>query len=484
MNINLMISPNKQKILEFIQDFVKQRKNTIGEFEVYLVGGAVRDLVLGKESHDLDFVGSKEVKKLARATADHFNGAFYIMDEMRGIYRVLIDIRGKKFNLDFSKLQGDNLLDDLSKRDFTINAMAIDLFELESIIDPFHGGKDLFEKKICLVNEDSISCDPIRILRAVRLSLDLKFKITDNTKKQIKISANNLSKISPERIRDELFRIFDGEHVSSALKILDIFNVIEVIMPEVHALKKDDHSGHYVSSLWDYSLKLIDEFLDLFHILVEKRNEGSATNINKGQAVLYLGHLRKYLKKYFSEELNSNRSLKSLIVYSILYHSSGITGEAEKKARGIALSNVEIRRMNSIVKNHLKPGKLFQEGKQLRKLDIYHYFHETGNAGVEIVFLALADVLVKQRFYLTQEAWRANLSQARSLIEPYFLSFSEVIEPVKIISGYEIMRAFNQHPSPEIGRLLNLVREAQVMGVIKTKDEAISYLNSCSGTKK
>jgi poly(A) polymerase len=149
-----------------------------GQQNVYLVGGAVRDLLAGRRTHDLDFAVSGDVRPLARQAADLLNGAFYMLDEERNTARVIFQEDDQRSRMDFAALRSNNLHSDLEGRDFTINAMALDLANPETLLDPLHGAQDLLHKILRICNPHSIEDDPVRILRAVRLSLDFGLRIT------------------------------------------------------------------------------------------------------------------------------------------------------------------------------------------------------------------------------------------------------------------------------------------------------------------
>ena len=179
------------------------------DLPVYLVGGAVRDAVLGRSTHDLDFAAPQGLI-LAKKIADKLPGAFFPLDEQNDTGRVVvIHPDGSRDILDFAGYRGDSLEADLRGRDFTINAVAMDV-HTGQVIDPLGGVNDIRAKRIRACSASSLSDDPARILRAVRQAAALGFSIDPETRKLMKAAVPLLEKISPERQRDELFKMLSG----------------------------------------------------------------------------------------------------------------------------------------------------------------------------------------------------------------------------------------------------------------------------------
>ena len=149
---------------------------------VYLIGGAVRDLLLKRPAHDLDFAMQGDVRRVARATANALDGAFYMLDDERSTARVIFtDAEAGRFVLDFAALRAETLEGDLRARDFTINAIALNVNNPQELIDPLHGAQDLRDKCPRMCTPQSFEDDPLRVLRGVRQALAFQFKILPDT---------------------------------------------------------------------------------------------------------------------------------------------------------------------------------------------------------------------------------------------------------------------------------------------------------------
>jgi tRNA nucleotidyltransferase/poly(A) polymerase len=232
-----------------LSPLVERVRLTLPDQEIYLVGGAVRDALLGNVSHDLDFAVPRAAIAIARRVADALNADFYILDQSFDTARVIVraepraDVpelvfaakapRPSRDFLDFSSFRSSldstgrtgnqpaTLEADLGGRDFTINSMAYDL-RAGSILDPLDGASDLRAKLIRTASASAMEDDAIRVLRGVRLAAALEFKIDPGTRKAMKTAVRLLPGISPERQRDELFKILDGPRPDTSLRALEM----------------------------------------------------------------------------------------------------------------------------------------------------------------------------------------------------------------------------------------------------------------------
>ncbi|MER3515310.1 MAG: hypothetical protein C4310_13710, partial [Chloroflexota bacterium] len=206
--------------------------------EVYLVGGAVRDALLGRPIRDLDFALAGDAIRLARTVADHLGLSFYILDAERGIGRVVAGDE-ERMTLDFARFRGPDLAADLAGRDFTVNALALPATatDLSELIDPLGGRQDLERRLLRATSDTAFRDDPVRVIRAVRLALQLGFTIESHTQALLRAAAGLVGQPAPERSRDELAHILAGPGVALALRQLDELGALAVLIPEIEALK-------------------------------------------------------------------------------------------------------------------------------------------------------------------------------------------------------------------------------------------------------
>jgi poly(A) polymerase len=468
--------------------------------EIYLVGGAVRDLLTSRISPDLDFALPSNGISLARKVANALDAAFLPLDDERDTGRVIvIDENGVHTFLDFATYRGATLEEDLRGRDFTINAIAYNLRD-GTIIDPLEGGKDLRAKLIRACSPTSLSDDPVRILRAIRQAAAFGFHIDRTTRELMKQAADQLERISPERLRDELFKILKGLKPDTAMRVLELLGVFPYLMPELIAMKGVEQSEPHMYEVWTHTLAVLD-YLDQIISALRIGYEAEKTNdMFTGLLTLRLGRYREQIANHFAESLNVDRPMRSLLFFAALYHDvskpetktveeSGrirffdhdVKGAnvAVQRARTFNLSNDEIERLRIIIKNHLRihffAGRLENEKQIPSRKAIYRFFRDCGEAGVDLVLLSLADVRATRAHALTIETWNTYLDVARLLLENYWERPQDVIAPPRLISGAELMNELGLKPGPLVGRLLETIRENQAAGKIENRDQALSF---------
>lgn len=482
--------PRFEHILEVLRQEIPQN------LPVYLVGGAVRDLLRGQPVHDLDLVLPGDVRPIARRVADALNGSYYLMDEERNVARVVHYSGAERFFLDFCSLRGRDLETDLRERDFTMNAMALNLRQMERLVDPTGGAMDLKEKQLRACGPAAMRNDPIRVLRGVRLALSLNCQIQPGTLEQMRQAALMLGQSSAERQRDELFRILEGRQVHSAVRLLDLIGALSPLLPELAAMKGVAQSVPHTLEVWEHTVALLRELERVWAVLVDEFNEDTAANLVLGQAVLHLGRFRGALAEHFKTALNPNRSIRGLLFLAALYHdvakpqtlSLASTGQvrflgheergaaaAARRARSLALSQVEVQRLETVVRQHMRIHSLVATGKEPTRRAVFHYFRDCGLAGIDLVLLSLADTLATYGPTLPMTVWEAELKVAQALLTAWFDTPEKIIRPPRLISGSDLMKELNLKPGPEVGRLLAAIEEAQVEGNVTTRAEALEY---------
>jgi poly(A) polymerase len=476
------------------------QRETPRDTPTYLVGGAVRDLLRGRPVHDLDLVLIGEVRPLARRLANLIDGDFYVLDEERDTVRVIDRAGdGAPVYLDFCTLRAPDLETDLHGRDFTINAVAIDLHAQGRLIDPTGGAADLRAGLLRACTPQSLENDPVRVLRGVRLALSQGYHISSETLGWMRAAAPLLPRVSDERQRDELFRMLEGSQVASTMRLLDAVGVLPVLLPELVGLPGVGQSAPHTLDVWEHTLALLSELERLWGVLIDPPAADGGANLWLGMALAILGRFRPALFKHFAEVLNPNRSLRGLLFFAALYHDAAkpLTRTVEPGGRvrflrheeqgaellavrgqRLALSQVEVQRLKTIVRQHMRIHLLAGELNPPTRRAIYRYFRDAGPAGVDIALLSLADTLATYGSSLTQPVWQAELDTARILLEAWFEQPDQAVRPVRLLSGAELIAEFGLAEGPAIGRLLENLREVQAAGEITTRAEALAYLRS------
>jgi tRNA nucleotidyltransferase/poly(A) polymerase len=495
---------------------------------VYLVGGAVRDLLLGRATHDLDFAlpalpeprsgrepagarrpdagtgsvrpGSGDAIKTARRVANSLKADFYPLDLERDTGRVILTTEdGTRTVMDFAAFRGPDLEADLRGRDFTLNAMAVDVRTL-ALYDPLSGALDLREKRLRVCSPSAFTDDPVRILRAVRLAAAFGFRILPETRQAMKQAVKLLPNVSAERLRDELFRILEGPQPATSLQALDMLGALASVLPELPSLKKVPQPAPHVNDVWSHTLSVLTYLERILAALTPEYNPDTASDLFNGLMVLRIGRYRQQMAEHFSAVLNVNRSLRGLLFLAALYHDvakplSKTADEdgrlrfwghdeegakiAAERARALQLSGDEIDRLETIVRNHMRvhyhTNRLVKEQKSPSRRAIYRFFRDAGEAGVDVCLLALADLRATYEHTLPQEMWAACLDVVRLFLENWWVKRAESIAPPPLLNGNDLMQELDLQPGPMIGELLEAIREAQAMGEIATRLEALDF---------
>jgi tRNA nucleotidyltransferase/poly(A) polymerase len=476
-------------------------RDALPDVEIYLVGGAVRDAMLGRLSHDLDFVVPSDGIKLARRVADSLGADVFPLDDDRDTGRVLVaNPDGSRDILDFATYRGGSSLeDDLRARDFTVNAMAVDLRTM-SLYDPLGGANDLRAKKLRACSAASLSDDPIRILRGVRQAAAFGFQIEPGTRAAMKSAAPGIARISPERVRDELFKILEGPQPAASIRALDMLGALTPILPELGDTKGVQQPDPHIHDVWEHTLQVLSALESVLAALAPGYDPEKTGDLFTGLLVLRLGRYREQFASHFATRLNEDRDLRPLLFFTALYHDVAkphcITkdetgrirfwGHDEKgaemaaaRARELRLSNDEIARLDAIIRRHMRihfhASRKDGEGKDPSRRAIYRFFKDSGEAGIDLILLALADQRATHGNTLKQETWTAALDVCRIFLENYFERPEEIISPPRLLDGNEVMRELNLQPGPRVGAAMEAIREAQATGKVSNREEAITF---------
>ena len=466
---------------------------------VFLVGGAVRDAVRGRSNHDLDFATPHGLKT-ARMVADGLSAAFFPLDETFDTGRVVLQHPdGSRDTLDFAGFRGKSLDADLRGRDFTINAIAMNIHTGE-IIDPLGGVKDIREKRIRACTASALADDPVRILRAVRQAAALEFSIDPDTRKQMKNAVELLPRISAERQRDELFKMLEGPKPDATMRALELLGVFPHLLPELSALKGVEQSAPHVHELWTHTLTVLRHLESILQALAPAYDESKANaDLMNGLLVLHLGRYRQQIGAHLASNLNTDRSARALLFFAALYHDVNkpqtktieengrirFLGHDElgaqtvvKRGMALHLSNDELERLKLIIRHHMRVhghASRHQAGETLSRKAMYRFFRDSGEAGIDLILLALADTRATYDHTLTQEHWAGTLDVCRTLLEAWFEKTDEIIKPPQLLNGDDLINQLKLKPGPEIGKLLEAIRETQAAGNLAEREAALAF---------
>jgi tRNA nucleotidyltransferase/poly(A) polymerase len=475
-------------------------RETLPGQEIYLVGGAVRDMLLNRTSPDLDFALPSNGISLARRVANALRADFMVLDGERDTGRVIVtESDGTRTFLDFAAYRGRDLEEDLRARDFTINAIAFDV-HAQTLLDPLNGASDLRAKIVRACSPTSLSDDPVRTLRAVRQAAAFQLKIDLETRKAIKQAASSLSRVSMERLRDELFKILEGPKPDASMRALEMLGVFPFLLPELSALRGVEQSPPHRYDVWEHTLSVLGYLEMILATLTPEYSADGSHDVFMEPLRLRLGQFREQFTRHFSEPLNTDRSVRAALFFAALYHDiqkpatktidyagrirffdHDVSGAevAEERGRAFHLSNDEVERIRLIVRHHMRfhffTSRLESEKKEPYRKAIYRFFRDADKAGVDLVLLGLADLRGTQGPNLTPETWNAALKVAHILLENYWEKPQEVVAPPRLLNGNELMSELGIEPGRVVGQLLEAIREGQATGNIQSREQALEF---------
>lgn len=439
------------------------------DLSLYLVGGVVRDAFLRRPLHDLDLVTAGGGRSAARKIANALKGDYYALDDERDVGRALVTLAGEPLVIDVARFRGADLLADLGDRDFTINAMAVDLQTLDGVIDPLGGETDLFNKRLRRCNPDSIAHDPIRVLRGVRQSAQFGLRLERETLHDIRAHAPHLAETSPERVRDEVVKLMMLPRPSVALRVAESLGVLSAALPIVRELS--------AAGRWERALTLIEHLTTILAAVSPKRTEDTAARFGLGMMVMAIDRFRGQLQTHVAAGWPNDRSQRALLLLmALIVSADGDTAarvqSAEALAEGLRLSSGERDRMAGAmraIETALLPATV------ATRTALHRYWWNAGEAGIDAVILAMARSLTDAGFQVDQDRWLSELARVRVLLQACFEQSETIVKPAPLINGNDLMKRLGLSAGPKLGALLTRIREAQVEGVINSADEAIEW---------
>jgi len=443
---------------------------------LYIVGGAVRDAFLHRPVKDIDLAVPKDAVRIARKIANAFSGDLFVMDAERGVARVLLDTAEGRLVVDVAQFRGDDLLADLLGRDFTINAMAVDLrSDLGLLIDPLRGSEAAAAKVIQRCTPESIADDPLRGLRAIRQSAQLGFRIEPRTSADIRAHAPALGQVSPERVRDEFFKLLALQRATMGLRTAQHLGLLEQVLPEATQLIGQAAPSLGIADRWRYTLEAVQRLVRILTTISYRRTDNTAATFDMGMLAIQFDRYRQSLNDYLDTQWPEERQQWALLMLGALLH---LTDEDPERAADVAvgcaenlrLSNPEKKRLRQMVAHYHESLRLpLQPGE----LELHRYWYPLGIGGVDALLLGLAHYLAMVNVEFDQDVWLVMVERARLALDAYYQRYDEIVSPALLVDGSALMDALSLHGGPIIGELLTFIREAQVQGDITSEEDAL-----------
>ncbi|MFH1662341.1 MAG: HD domain-containing protein [Chloroflexota bacterium] len=498
-DLKLSLNPTTLSLLSRVEDFLSRH-----DTRAYVVGGFLRDFIIKRSTADIDIALEADALHIAPQIADHLGGKFVALDEMNGVGRVILSEPGehpdsRQWQIDFSTIE-DGIAQDLARRDFTIDAMAISLDKIvkgtatSEIIDPFNGLEDIERRVIKATGDTIFREDAARLLRAVRLAAELNFIISPETETLIRQNCHLITTVAGERVREELLKLLVNTDSSQLMLYLDDLGLLTALIPELAETKGVEQPTEHQWNVFNHSVKVIDAA----DFILRKGNWEYT-----GREVLDYINWSAELAEHFELKVSGGSNRRLLLKLAALLHDIAkpqtkmINAQGRTRFHGhpqqgapiaaailerLRFSTKEVKLVAAIVRHHLRPVQT-SHGELPTGRAIYRYFRDTDDAAIDVLFFSLADHLATRGANLDIANWQQHTSLVNYMLDQHSTQRGEVTSP-KLISGHDLIRNFNLKPGPEIGRVLEAVREAHACREITSRDEALAYADHLLSSKR
>ncbi|MBI3638099.1 MAG: HD domain-containing protein [Candidatus Rokubacteria bacterium] len=445
-----------------------------------LVGGAIRDARLRRPVVDVDVAVAGGALAVAARVATRVGGSVIPLDAGRGVARVVAE----GHRVDLADFRAPTLEGDLAARDFTVDALAVPLRALLTdghapIVDPTGGLRDLRDRRLRVPSAGALIDDPLRALRGVRLAVALGLRIVPATARAIRAVAPRVADVSAERARDELLAMLALPAAERALRLADRLGLLTVVLPEVEPMRRTRQPAPHRFDVLEHSLRAvggadrvvarIGALAPFGEELASHVREPIAGGVDRGQA-LKLAALLHDVSKPETRRAVGGR---------VRFFEHDLRGAARVIEIGERwrLPERVTAVVERLVRHHLRPMHLGAAG-EITPRARYRFYRDLGQETRDLVLLALVDgaaVRGQSPFVVWPHA---------GLLRDLLAGWTETRETVSappLLRGDDVMARYGLAPGPEVGRRLARVREAQDLGLVRTRAEALAFLDSSDG---
>ena len=441
--------------------------------QAWVVGGAVRDRLLGRPVLDLDVAVAGDPRALARHVAVVAGGPIFQLSGAFGAWRVHAPDRA--WQVDVTVLQGDSIEEDLAQRDFTVNAIAEPLGG-GRLIDPYDGAGDLVRRSLRMVSEEAFDRDPLRVLRLARFATGLGFEPQAETVAAAAQRAARIGDVAAERVFGELKQVVCSDRALEGLALMDVLGLTEHVLPELTALRGVEQNRFHHLDVHDHTLAVLQA------TIVLERDPAAALGAEHGHAIAAL------LAEPFADELTRGAALR----FGALLHDAGkpatrdFTPEGNvtfigHDREGARISRDLLTRLRAserlrahvaaLAQHHLRLGFLVHR-RPLDRRTIYRYLKTCDPVEVDVTLLSVADRLAT-RGDNAEPAIAAHLELAREILGPA-LEWQAWKQREPLVRGDDLAEMVGIEPGPQLGELLAAIDEAAYAGDVSTRDEAVA----------
>lgn len=456
-----------------------------------MVGGYVRDALLKRESPDIDIAVKGDGLRAARAVADNLGGRFILLDEVNKVGRVIFNQPGGHLCLDISSY-ADSIESDLSRRDFSVNAIAVEIGAwvntgLSSrLIDPYQGRSDVDARILRAIGDSVFRDDPVRLLRAFRLSAELGLDIEQNTGLLVERDAALIVSSPGERVHDELVRVLNLPGAAGSLVRMNRLGLLLTVFPELLPSSGFEQNGAHT---WDVLTHSLNTVLAVEYLLRQGDWEFGPDDLRSGvewsdETIAHFnmqaghGSTRGAMLKLAALFHDVAKPQTKTVHEGGNWHFYGHPQEGAVIVRSalerLRFSSREIELVEAEVLHHLRPSQMTQGDVPTRRA-VYRFFRDTSGAGLDVFFLALADYLATYGTRLDVGDWQRQTGLVQHALAECRRQGVGTTDR-KLIDGHDMIVCFGLVPGPQLGILLAAVEEAQATGEVNTREEALALV--------
>jgi poly(A) polymerase len=520
----------------------------LADRRAWLVGGAVRDRALGRTVADFDVVldgdpgeGARAIASAARAAGG--GAACFALSERFGAWRVvgLVDRRshrvprtphrggqagyrspiGNAWQVDVERLRGGSLQNDLALRDFTVNAVAEPL-EGGAPLDPLGGLDDLRLGRLRLAGPHAFEDDPLRVLRLVRVAVELELTPEPDATVAARRHAGLLAQVSPERVFLELRRIIASDHALRGIEMLGDLGAADVVLPELQAMRGIEQSRYHHRDVYGHTLEVLERTIELTvdsagdafdgpaapaerdglrlaDGLGDCVQNGDAEVLSEGARVGVVDALgeqnRAQLLALLAEPLADDMTRGEALRWAALLHDAAkpatravrlwdrrvtfighdtLGADLAREVLGRLHTSVRLREhVAALVRHHLRLGFLVHEPQPLARGTVFEYLRRCDPVEVDVTLLSVCDRLAT-RGSKAQESIDAHVALAQRMLEDA-LSWRRDGPPAPLLRGDELAAELGIALGPRVGELLAQLARARYTGEVSTREQAIAF---------
>jgi poly(A) polymerase len=492
-------------------DALELIRRALADQRAWLVGGAVRDRALGRQAGDFDVVIDGDPGEAARAIARAARKAGgrvarFALSERFGAWRVVE--HGHAWQVDVERLRGGSLEDDLALRDFTVNAVAEPL-QGGAPLDPLGGLEDLRAGRLRLAGPRAFEDDPLRVLRLVRVVVELGLEAEPDVIAAARKQAGRLAEVSPERVFVELRRVIASDRALRGIELLGDLGAADVVLPELGAMRGVEQSRYHHRDVYGHTLEVLQRTIEL-----TREGAGDAAVSPTAGGVSDADPLRTVpgasggdrvaemlgeenrvgVLALLAEPLADGMTRAEGLRWAALLHDAAkpatravrpwdrrvtfighdtLGADLARDVLGRLRASVRMREhVAALVRHHLRLGFLVHEHQPLARGKVFDYLQSCDPVEVDVTLLSICDRLAT-RGSKAPEAIEAHLALARGMLADA-LSWRRDGPPAPLLRGDELAAELGIALGPRVGELLGELARAQYTGELSTREQAIA----------